>query len=502
MEDHPAWLPQESVADLGIADHAAFHAAANDGDPVYSDLVGYFTKVSPLPHFLQFLLFNAFLIQWMVSSFLITLKDFWMASPTFFRAIRLFSYISLVHAPTMPSPSFLPLMLTLISLYILSNLTFICLRAYYARHSYLPRWLSYVFIIVSFFLHTLLLPTFFAFGGSYLRATFYNDPSTSSSIAVLVALLLGWQTYDSVRYLLFKNCQIDLQTGLFLCRKPTTAARLYLSLAIISFTSHIIPTHWHSDIIIPTIAFLINLINLICELAQMSWLIRWQFSLTAAVCFGGMFSTAGLFVSAVFPSVETDPRSLAMLSIVSWALGWVLFPFLHRLVLRSVMNRLSDPEYPKKVRSAFWVHRDFHLGLQFGHPAVLQSTYVAEILDRFPNDFELHLFLANFSLSCQTCPKTLAQLAERVRPGNKYSPFRAHVFNALGKLLPPTSQSEREAHARKINELNQLFSNMIVAESQLYDMIFNEQAGGVIPEAALRFRYFYDRTVHHLTRFL
>jgi hypothetical protein len=78
----------------------------------------------------------------------------------------------------------------------------------------------------------------------------------------------------------------------------------------------------------------------------------------------------------------------------------------------------------------------------------------------------------------------LAQLAERLRPGKTYSPFRAYVFNSLGKLLPSTSHPERETHARKINELNHLLSKIIVAESPLYDMIFHEQAGGVIPEAA------------------
>ncbi|OHT07306.1 adenylate and guanylate cyclase [Tritrichomonas foetus] len=477
-------------------------SAYHPDDSSFSDFIHYITKSGSVPYGIRLFLFILLAIQLPIASLCPPFKQYWGPDPILDRIVSLLGYVTFVQAPPINSISFMPLLITCYSLFFLEELIINAIHSYYVQKRYLNKILCHFVIFLSLLVSNVLSPFICALSGRYLAASFHKNDEFQVQIGVslLSAVVLFYSFGRSISLNLFLNFTISFNDALFQTWKSEAPTRILGSLGLITFLSPIFTSVQSESPIIYSIILFIALINCVMEIVYINWNVKWQFVFITSSLITSVTTSLALLIDVCLK--DWQERTLMFwLTPVVFILSWLFVPLYHKFMVKRAMKALSDPSYAMKVKSVFHVLRDFSIGFQYDHPAIMCCTHVKDIIDRFPDSFDLFIFLARFSLTCNTCPISMGEIGRRLVPIKAFSPIKAHVFVSITRLMAPISNEELEVYNKLVVSIRRSLYRLLASGKQIYDFILDELTG-TLPSATLSFSAIYEKTVYRLFRFI
>ena len=512
----------------------AFGSGYNPDETSFSDFIHYLAKSVTVPETFKRFLFVLMSIQICVLGVVPSYQNYWINDPTFGRFISFIGYASLVQAPPVETSSFLPLLITCYTLFLLEEILFNIFLFYYMRKRNLNKYICYLVHYFSIIISNILFPFIVSITGRYLSFSFqttlkqstsyrFRDPNSGfdinflkhlfdvnleetdevtpkSGLAILSFVIFIYAFAKSIISNIFYNSTISFNETLFLTRLPYVPVRIMVSIGIIAFLSPIFPDFEGETPALAGLILFVSFINLIIELVSFNWTIKWQFILLNSTLFSAVLTSLLLLIDICFTSWNNSKLFL-WVPLGALLISWVFLPLYHSFLVKKTFQKLSDHDYPSKVKSIFYVLRDFSIGFIYSHPAILNSIYVEQILKRFPDSFDFYLFLANFSLTCNTCPLSMEEIAQKIIPTQSFSPVKKHVFLSITKVMAPNNELEVENFNKLVISVKKNIFRLLTANKQILDTILDELTT-TLPSSVLSFNVTYHKAIYRLSQFV
>ena len=473
---------------------------ASDNTSTHSDFMHYLGKTTKIPMAVKTILFTALMVQWTMASLCPSYTGFWRYNPSLEKIMSVGAYVCLIKPPPIASPAFLPILITIFVIVGIEALLSCSMQLYYSERRYLNTFSCYILVYLDLLVHALLFPFICAISGMYLSASFLESEDTSPALAVIDLIVFVYVVADSIAFHLFMNFTASWNEMMCFTWRQDVSVRFYVSLGFITFLSEAMTKNNADMRILAPIVCAIALGNMLCEMIQINWLIDWQFRLmgsAALTCF--MQST--LLVINAFILSWNKPSMVVWIGIVVFLAGWLLLPAYLRLMTQRASRALWKDDYPEKVSSCFRALRDHSLGFQSAHENVMNCKHILALLEKYPKNVNLYIFLARLSLECNTCPITLDEIADRILPHDAFAPIQTHAFVSLTRLMPPMSDREMENYNKLVMTIRHGLFRLLGAARHVFDMILDEITS-TLPPATLSFEAIYKKTIFRLFQFV
>ncbi|OHS95753.1 adenylate and guanylate cyclase [Tritrichomonas foetus] len=481
-----------------------FCTVSHQTESTFSEFIHYLTKNCPIIQPVKTFLFIMFSIQIIAISFCPSAESYWSSDPRLYKIVKLFGYVSIILSPTVSEPVYMPLLAVSYVIFFVSEIFLNGVHFYYVKKRYVNKIMCHFVLYFCLIVDTIFFPFLCSISCRYLTASFelgiYEGFLPKNGISLLSFIVLCYSFGRAFTIILYVNYTVSFDSALCQTCRPGAPFRLTATNGVLVLLSICFAPVKFEIPFIFIIIFIFTLINGIIELLSIHWTINWQFYTMTSVYFTSCFSSLIIIIDIFVPRINLQPYMFWYSPLV-FLLSYILLSFYLQLVTHKTMKKLSDPFYPSKSRSSFYVLRDFNIGLQNGHPDVMGCTHVQEILEIFPDSFELYVYLARFSLLCNTCPIPIEEIGRKLAPNNPFSPIRSHTYISMTRLMPPMSFEEIETYNKQIVSIRRNLYYMLGFGRQLYESILDELTG-TLPTATLSFEKIYESSIYRLFRFV
>lgn len=477
------------------------HTDSTVSESLYSDYVHYLTKSTKIPNIVRNFLFIYLAFQLLVVGYIPVNNSYWSKCPSTQKIVELLSYISLILSLDINSTSFVPCFATLGAFFLFDIIISYLIKLLYSKYRYINPYICSISRYPSLINSTFLFPITCAYCGRYLNFSFYIQSDESTAIyAILTVIYLIFSVYRTIYFLLTIHYTVSFHDTLFHIWKPLAIVRLYLSLGLMVFFMHIMPQELTSFPIRSLILTLISAINCYFECFQTNWAQEFQSSTLIVVMSTATLSSLAILIDIVVEDGE-HLKEVFWASLFLMMIIILLVQPLNTILSRRALKRLKDPLFPEKVKTARQAHHDLCIGTRHGQKDVLMCNHIQRVIERFPDSFDIYLFLARLSLAFGTSPITMEEIATKFEPGPEYNPISKHVYISITRVLSPTNPVEFEVYNKLVVAINRNIASLIDHTRTLYNLILNELTRS-LPKASLQFDKVYSKTVRLLFNFV